>query len=382
MTSRAQVILELHDKAMELADIALFARRNGDEKDFRQASRQAFELEKKAALMIESEDSEPTRSVFHRSAAILALDCGEYREAEKLIGRALSGNPPGAVYRELRELYETVKLEQELRQDDISLGENELELSVHGNRVGYGFAPVEAVVSRVKSVETLLQRTVCQLSKREYSKSIPAMVRKSYGLMLGVPTAGSFNVILKAWHERQLDLPGVADFNSLDDILDKVMHNIRLVSEGEFGALKDSLPSPAYFRSFVGVARRIAPDGKSVSSVALRAKIAGQKRQIKFTRKQSDIPAIPHTDELALVPELENIHIHVIGSLKYADALNKNEVKLVDNSGSTWTVEVPEGSMEEVVRPYFGETVEVHGMGSRSKRCIRRLQKIDDIESA
>ena len=39
-------------------------------------------------------DFEPIRSVLHRSAAMLAVECSQLREAERLIGRALSGNPP------------------------------------------------------------------------------------------------------------------------------------------------------------------------------------------------------------------------------------------------------------------------------------------------
>ena len=49
-------------------------------------------------------DLEPTRSVLHRSAATLAVECSELREAEKLIGRALAGNPPDDIANELRDL--------------------------------------------------------------------------------------------------------------------------------------------------------------------------------------------------------------------------------------------------------------------------------------
>ena len=371
MTSKAQAIMKLHEEAMEYADIAFFARKKGEEERFLKYSQLAFENEKSAALMIESENSEPTRSVFHRSAAVLALDCGKYREAEKLIGRALSGNPPGVICQELRELYETVKLELRLHQDGIQLDKNEIELSVNGNRVGSGFAPLDAVITRAKSIETLLRRTVCYLSSREFSDSIPTIIRENYGLYFGTTTPGSYNVVLKTWHPRQLDLPGLAEFRDLDEVIDTVMRNIELVSNGRFKKLEEKLPSPAYFRSFVGAARRIAPDGKNVSSVALSANVSGMQRQIAFNRKQSEIPTIPKTLNLHGDLQQESESISVIGSLRYADAINKNEVKLVDETGETWTVDVPEGSMEDVVRPYFGSTVNVSGKGSQARRHIR-----------
>ena len=43
---------------------------------------------------------------FYRSAASLALQCQQFREAERLIATALSGNPPVEIAEELRELLE------------------------------------------------------------------------------------------------------------------------------------------------------------------------------------------------------------------------------------------------------------------------------------
>ena len=42
--------------------------------------------------------------MLHRSAATLAVECGELRYAERLIGRALAGNPPEDIADELRDL--------------------------------------------------------------------------------------------------------------------------------------------------------------------------------------------------------------------------------------------------------------------------------------
>jgi hypothetical protein len=57
-----------------------------------------------ANLVAEQLDFEPTRSVLHRSAASLAVECLQLREAERLIGQALAGNPPPDIADELRDL--------------------------------------------------------------------------------------------------------------------------------------------------------------------------------------------------------------------------------------------------------------------------------------
>ena len=92
---------ELHRQAMELADQAFVARRSNHLPMARSFAYRAYVLEKQAA---EQSITEPTRSVLHRSAATLALDCGEYREAERLVAAALSGSPPEPIANELREV--------------------------------------------------------------------------------------------------------------------------------------------------------------------------------------------------------------------------------------------------------------------------------------
>lgn len=92
---------EAHQQAMELAEQAFIARRRNDPATARSLAYRAFLLEKQAA---ELSQTEPTRSVLHRSAATLALDCGEYREAERLVAAALAGSPPQPIANELREV--------------------------------------------------------------------------------------------------------------------------------------------------------------------------------------------------------------------------------------------------------------------------------------
>ena len=90
---------------MDLADQAVAAQRRKARNEATQLFRQAFERERAAAVLFVIDfDAEPTRSVLLRSAASLALDCEEFREAERLIAAALWGNPPAELYEELRDL--------------------------------------------------------------------------------------------------------------------------------------------------------------------------------------------------------------------------------------------------------------------------------------
>ena len=95
---------EYHQRAMNVAERAFTKklRRGGEVEPLFQ---EAFELERHAAQLISAElEFEPSRSVLHRSAAALALQCGEIRAAEQLICTALAGNPPEEIADELRDL--------------------------------------------------------------------------------------------------------------------------------------------------------------------------------------------------------------------------------------------------------------------------------------
>lgn len=93
-----------HDKAMEYAGLAELAKQRGHNSEADKLYLQAYELESRIALQLANSTIEPSRSIIHRSAASLAIECGKYREAEKLISVALAGEPPAEIVRDLRDL--------------------------------------------------------------------------------------------------------------------------------------------------------------------------------------------------------------------------------------------------------------------------------------
>ena len=101
------VMNDCHDKAMEYAETALVQRIRGNPDKARPLFEQALEWELKAVAELD-EPIEPTYSVLHRSAGTLALDCKQYRLAEKLA--ALAQDLPTEIAEELRELLEQVYL--------------------------------------------------------------------------------------------------------------------------------------------------------------------------------------------------------------------------------------------------------------------------------
>ncbi len=116
----------LHQKAMEFAEQAEVAKLQGATAVQVQALlREAFVQESQAADRVAALlDAEPTRSVLHRSAAALAIDCGELQLAERLITTALAGNPPMEIAIELKDLFVQINLPQYLERRGLPLDRN------------------------------------------------------------------------------------------------------------------------------------------------------------------------------------------------------------------------------------------------------------------
>src|SRR5207247_725202 len=131
--SKAAQINAMHNKAMDLASRAFLADLHADYSAAETLFRQAFESEKQAALLVLREpDAEPTRSVLLRSAASLAVDCREFREAERLIALGLSGDPPAEISEELRDLLEQVYFSRHLSLRGLELDPVEFHISLVG----------------------------------------------------------------------------------------------------------------------------------------------------------------------------------------------------------------------------------------------------------
>jgi hypothetical protein len=102
-------LFELHKKAMFFAQDALVATQHKETEKALLLNQKAFELERQVALSLVDSKNEPMRSIILRSVATLALDIGQFREAEIFISYALIGTPPEDIHQELLALSETVK---------------------------------------------------------------------------------------------------------------------------------------------------------------------------------------------------------------------------------------------------------------------------------
>jgi hypothetical protein len=102
----------LHEEAMDLAELADVAKLRGEVAKAHLFRQQALEKAVAAANQIAPQiESEPTRSLLHRSAAALAIDLEDFKTAEAMIITALAGNPPQDIAEDLRDLFVQMNLQ-------------------------------------------------------------------------------------------------------------------------------------------------------------------------------------------------------------------------------------------------------------------------------
>ena len=374
-------INKLHDEAMNLAELAAVAKVKGSLQQADELLRRAYENEAKAAhLMLDVSSPEPTRSVLFRSAASLAIDCNELREAEKLISLGLAGNPPPDVIEELRDLFERVNFRRHLDLRGVVLEEDELQLSIAGRLISVGLAPVEHLVMRIENARKLILRVVERLMERPYREvgAVRGAVRE-YGLFVSVPRAASMAVTLRV--SRPKPLPGFEEeikYIHSSQVIDELISCLDSFSRSEEKELREKIPQEAYYRNFVGIAKNLAPDGNEVRVVGFTALRRGQERRVSLTNPRDQIKLVPELRRELGAKEKGEIAT-ITGRLLLADARHsgREKIQLIDDEGQAHNVIVPEGMMSDIVRPLWEERVQVTGY---YRRKSIRLEDIDKVE--
>lgn len=353
------VMTDVHRKAMDLAAKGLVARMRGDTEEAAAHFEQALENELVALNELDrlGDKVEPTHSVLHRSAATLALDCRDFRLAEKLASKALAADPPPAIADELRNVLEQANSYRHLELKGVKLEPDEMQVSLAGTEVGWGFVGFNEFKVRVENALSLLGRIVERRAGKPYRDRgrVSADIDERYRTYISAPRAGSFAVSVKLSSPiEQLSFPETLD---TPEIVDEFMHLVELVNDSQLEAIQERIPDPAYQRNFLALAKKIAPDGERISQVGFTVVRPGEQRSVAFTRPAADIKPVSFTQK----PEPDSaIPQPLVGVLLGADATRADgdRIKIVDDDRKTHELRVREG-LGDIVRPMWDTRVAV-----------------------
>lgn len=365
-----------HTRAMDLAESAILARIAGNKDRFEELSSQALDAEIAAIGELKNDD-EPLFSMLHRSAATLAIDCNQIRQAEKLIAVALAKEPPGAVAEDLRDLLERVNFRRHLHLKGTVLEANELQFSLAGPGVGEGMVEQSEYSSRLDAARKLILRTAERLDNRPFRGRgpIPVAIMRRYPVFVSAPRVGSIAATLRVGSPvGQQYLPGSVNAAA---VIDELVDVVQLINDKKEGAVCEKIRDLDYRENFVGLTKEIAPDGESVRQVGLTAVSGSKTRSVGMTRLRTEIPVILPGEVTVQVPE--TVAFVLVGTLRFADATkgDVNKIKVVEKNGRTHSVTVPSSLMNDVVRPHWDHFVQVAGVEKNGQKELRDITPVE-----
>ena len=363
---------ELHGQAMDLVELAILARLRGNTDEVSLLYTRALQLEL-AAIEGLDPSIEPTFSVLHRSAGTMALHSHQPRLAEQLAAKALSYEPPSEIADELRDLIEQANYQRHLELKGIQLTEDELQMSLSGKAVLPGLIAWAELSGRITDTATLFLRLMERQRNRRFREggAPPRDIRQGHQLLVSTARPASYAVTLRfAALNSQFRLPG-----DMAETVDEFMDLMELVNRSEVSDvdIQQRIPDPAYLRNFLALAKKIAPDGDQINQVGFTLRRDNDERSVSVTKPASQFP-LPPVGGPELAPK-EPEAVEIRGLLLYADGTRdgQNRIKIIPGNGKGQFVRVPEGLMDDIVRPMWNSQVVVKAL--KNGRTIE-LQEI------
>ena len=366
-----------HNEAMDLAESAILERARGNIEESVRLFRQALDCELRAVESLD-EQVEPTYSVLHRSAASLALNSNQPRKAEQIVAKALAGEPHPEIAEELRDIWEQINFHRHLELRGVELGEEEMQLSLAGAEVGFGYVQAREFQKRADDASRLIYRIAERRSNKAFRERgrLDRIIQANFEPYYSVPRAASFAVTLRFGRPaKQLPFPGILDSTivTTSEILDELLDLMELVQSAQIAELRQRIPQPAYLRNFLSLARNLAPDGQRIRQVGLTTTIGSRTRSVAVVTPASELPAPTVVEESSAETE----PVEIAGTLLFADEIRKNQIKIIDSSERSHSVDVPDGMMRDIVRPMWGANVTIFGVRRKKSIILQQIQPAD-----
>jgi len=373
-----QQINTLHLKAMEYAGRAFQADIHADYESANMLFREAFDLERQAAELLASDlTAEPTRSILLRSAASLAVDCREFRSAERLVAVALSGNPPTELCEELRDLLETVYFSRHLDLRGLELAPIEFQMTMVGGAVGFGVMESNQFLKRAETLDRLLVRTLERKRGMVFRESggPSKETTRDFEVYFSTSRAASYAITVRLGRpnrQRLLEFPGEVQPN---DVVEDVLICLEDFGAGRVDALHERISDEAYFNNFTALAKKISPDGDKVRTVGFTSLKGNEKQTVALTSPPLEI----------WKPKVEGgKRVEYVGRIRAADETAKKRTHPVfcveDDAGKVSPrIQVPPGVLQDIVKPYWGELVRV--IATKPKKGGPKMIEIEPMGS-
>ncbi len=357
-----------HRQSEQFASDATLAYRRGDELAARALYVKAAEAEQNALLQLDTTKAR-TRGVTAVSVVSLWFKAGDYTKAEQLAYSHLSAaDIPAFARSELRSLVQAIWTEDAKHQAGVSFLPGQVYVSVRGGEVITGGAPLDLVVDKVQTIQSIFYRTI------EEAKSMP--LRKRGGpnreiqeacrpwLFQAPPGSYQFSVAIQE--------PVQKDFFNEDArpaaIAERFLDILRATASGEAEQLNRLVPDQGYRATFLKLARNLAPTGKLFEELQLRT--AGTGSPVSLSpESRRQISASLKAEQPQAKPSVEQTEVVLRGTLRALD-LDKDFIDVASEGASHHVVGLKD-ALDDVIGPMVNRLVIVRALRSSNTNMVQ-----------
>ncbi len=263
---------EKHRESEHLAAEAEAAVRAGDWSQARLLYAQAADAEDSALLALDRTKMR-TLGISAVSAVSLRYKAGQHQRAEATAYRWLSSaSLPDFAVEQLRGLLETIWTDSARDQAGLRFAPGQVIVSVKGGEIVRGGAPLDLIVEKVQTVQSLFYRTA------EFLRGLPHRRRGApsqeiqgrFRPWLFQTTPGSYQFAVAVQEPRQPDFFRT-DEPTAADVAKRFLKILRASAEDPEDGLPEVVPDEIYRSTFLKLTRNLAPTGKTFGQLEIRA---------------------------------------------------------------------------------------------------------------
>ena len=263
---------EHHRRSEKHAADAELAMREGNRRRAEDLYAQAAEAE---ALALDQLDPSKSRTlgICAISAVSLYFKASRFQQAESLAYRWLaSEHLPAFAPDPLRGLLQSIWSEQVRERANVRFAPGQVIVSVKGGEVVEGGAPLDLIVAKVQTVQSLFYRTA------EFLRGLPHRqrgaprqeIQETCRPWIFQTGPGSYQFAVAVQEPRQRDL-FKKDEPAPKEVADHFLSILRASVEDPDGALPQLVPDRDYRGTFLKLTRNLAPTGKTFEQLDIRS---------------------------------------------------------------------------------------------------------------
>jgi hypothetical protein len=364
---------ELHSESERIAIEAQLALRARNAGQAIELYKRAAEIERRALDQLDVSKTR-TRGITAVSAVALWFKAGEYVLAEQLAHSMLADQHiPDFSREDLRNLVQAIWTESSMRKAGVAFIPGQVMVSVKGGEVVTGGAPLDLIVDKVQTIQSIFYRTIefmNGISHRRVGRPAKDLQEACRPwLFQSAPGSYQFSVAIQK--------PAQADFFKQDVEPERIaQHFLEIVSASvskDTSGLEKLVPDENYRSTFLKLTRNLAPTGKTFEQIELRA--YGETRPVALgVEARININQQLRTKATLLAPA-DEVHEEIRGTLRALN-LDKNWLDVVVD-GISIHVEGLQDAVDDVIGPMVNRSVVV-----RAVRLSQIKLRFVDIELA